>query len=388
MSLRLLSIFGTRPEAVKMAPIIQALSQASGVTSLVCVTAQHRQMLDQVLELFNIHPDVDLNLMQPDQSLASLTAEIFTHLDPVLADLKPDWILVQGDTTTVIASSLAAFYRRIRIGHVEAGLRTNDKWQPFPEEINRRVASVVTDLHFAPTEWSRENLLRENIPSAQVIVTGNPVIDALYAVVKMPPTQAVHELFSHIRLPYTASGPTPPTSLDSPRLVLVTAHRRENFGQPLLNICSALKKLAETYGDAIRIVYPVHLNPNVQEPVYRLLRDVPNIILLPPLDYLPMVHLMKHSTLALTDSGGLQEEAPALGVPVLVMREVTERPEGVQAGTVRLVGTDMDKIVKQACNLLDDPAAYAAMAQAINPYGDGKAAVRITNAILDSPLSR
>jgi UDP-N-acetylglucosamine 2-epimerase (non-hydrolysing) len=388
MTLRVLSIFGTRPEAVKMAPIVQALAQAPEVTSFVCVTAQHRQMLDQVLDLFNIHPDVDLNLMQPDQSLANLTAEIFTHLDPVLSDLKPDWILVQGDTTTVMAASLVAFYHQIRVGHVEAGLRTNDKWQPFPEEINRRVASVVTDLHFAPTKWSRENLLRENIPSEQIIVTGNPVIDALHAVVKMPPTQDVLELFKRIHIPYISSGSVPKTRSGSPRLILVTAHRRENFGDSLKNICSALKRLADNYGDAIRIVYPVHLNPNVQEPVYRLLSEIPNIILLPPLDYLPMVHLMKHASITLTDSGGLQEEAPALGIPVLVMREVTERPEGIQAGTVRLVGTDEEEIFRQTCNLLDDPYAYTAMAQAINPYGDGKAAIRITNAIIHSTSSK
>ena len=382
MTLRVLSIFGTRPEAVKMAPVVQALAHVPGIDSLVCVTAQHRQMLDQVLSLFNIVPMVDLNLMQPDQNLAYLTADIFTHLEPVLADLKPDWILVQGDTTTAMAASLAAYYRHIHVGHVEAGLRTSDKWQPFPEEINRRLTSVVTDLHFAPTNWARQNLLRENIPSEQIIVTGNPVIDALQAVVKMPPTLAVLDLFKRIGIPYQ-SAKSPP---GSPRLILVTAHRRENFGRPLENICSALHKLADSYGDAIRIVYPVHLNPNVQEPVYRLLCDIPNIILLAPLDYLPMVHLMKHASLVLTDSGGLQEEAPALGIPVLVMRAVTERPEGLTAGTVRLVGTDPEQIINQTCRLLDDPQAYAAMAQAINPYGDGKAAMRITHAILNSPI--
>jgi UDP-N-acetylglucosamine 2-epimerase (non-hydrolysing) len=339
-------------------------------------------MLDQVLGLFNILPDVDLNLMQPDQNLASLTAAIFTHLDPVLVDLKPDWILVQGDTTTVMAASLAAYYNHIHVGHVEAGLRTNDKWQPFPEEINRRLASVVTDLHFAPTEWARQNLLRENIPSKQIIVTGNPVIDALHAVVQMPPTPFVYELFKRIDIPFMSSNPTLKQSRGSPRLILVTAHRRENFGQPLQDICSALKQLAKSYGDGIRIVYPVHLNPNVQVPVQRLLGDTPNIILLKPLDYLPMVHLMKHASLVLTDSGGLQEEAPALGIPVLVMRAVTERPEGVEAGTVRLVGTNPLEIVSQARRLLDEPEAYAAMAQAINPYGDGTAAIRIVNAIL------
>ena len=386
MTLRVLSIFGTRPEAVKMAPVVQSLAHTPGVDSLVCVTAQHRQMLDQVLGLFNIVPDVDLDLMQPNQSLANLTADIFTHLDPILADLKPDWILVQGDTTTVMASSLAAFYRHIRVGHVEAGLRTHDKWQPFPEEINRRIASVVTDLHFAPTDWARQNLLRENISSAQIIITGNPVIDALNAVVKMPPTPSVLELFKRMDIHYESSDTNSPTIPGSPRLILVTAHRRENFGEPLTNICMALKELANSYRDEIRIVYPVHLNPNVQAPVYRLLSDTPNIILLAPLDYLPMVHLMKQASLVLTDSGGLQEEAPALGIPVLVMRAVTERPEGVIAGTVRLVGTDTEQILSQSRYLLDDPQAYATMAQAINPYGDGKAATRITNAILNSSI--
>jgi len=384
MTLRILSIFGTRPEAVKMAPVVQALAQTPGITSSVCVTAQHRQMLDQVLNIFNITPDIDLNLMQPNQNLANLTAEIFTHLDPVLVSMKPDWILIQGDTTTVMASSLAAYYHHIRVGHVEAGLRTYDKWQPFPEEINRRLASVVTDLHFAPTEWARQNLLRENIPAHQVVVTGNPVIDALYAVVKLPPTPDVLELFNRLGIAYQSSTTKSAGSQEKPRLVLVTAHRRENFGQPLENICAALDMLARTYGDAIRIVYPVHMNPNVQEPVHRLLGGIPNITLLPPLDYLPMVHLMRHAAIVLTDSGGLQEEAPALGKPVLVMRAVTERPEGMEAGTVRLVGTDTAQIVSQARNLLDDPVAYLSMAQAINPYGDGKAAPRIVQAIVDA----
>ncbi len=382
MSLRVLSIFGTRPEAVKMAPVVQALSHTPGVTSLVCVTAQHRQMLDQVLGLFEIHPEVDLDLMKPDQSLADLTAAIFTHLDPVLARLKPDWILVQGDTTTVMAASIAAFYRRIRIGHVEAGLRTADKWQPFPEEINRRLASVVTDLHFAPTEWARQNLLRENIPSEQIVVTGNPVIDALQSVVKIPPTRHVLALYDRLGLDHRDAN-----SAVAPRLILVTAHRRENFGQPIEAICAALKRLAETYRGSIRIVYPVHLNPNVQGPVHRLLDGVPNVHLLEPLDYLPMVHLMSRSSLVLTDSGGLQEEAPALGIPVLVMRAVTERPEGVSAGTVRLVGTDPGVIFSQACRLLDDPQAYASMAQAINPYGDGRASERIVTALLNASQS-
>ena len=376
--LRILSVFGTRPEAVKMAPVVKQLAQTPDVESRVCVTAQHRQMLDQVLDLFDIQPDYDLDLMRDDQSLADLSASIFTHLDPVLTDFQPDWILAQGDTTTVAITSLLAYYRRVRFGHVEAGLRTRDKWQPFPEEINRRVASVAADLHFAPTEWSRQNLLRENIPAEQIILTGNPVIDALQAVASLPPTPEIIELFTRLGL-----SPLPVGRAGvGPRLLLVTAHRRENFGQPLEDICTALESLAQSYGDALRIVYPVHLNPNVQEPVYRRLSGIANIHLLPPLDYLPMVHFMQRSTLVLTDSGGLQEEAPGLGVPVLVMRQVTERPEGVAAGTVRLVGTDPQRIVAETRRLLDYPQAHAAMAQAINPYGDGHAAPRIVQALL------
>jgi UDP-N-acetylglucosamine 2-epimerase (non-hydrolysing) len=390
VTLRVLSVFGTRPEAVKMAPVVQELARTPNITPLICVTAQHRQMLDQVLSLFNLTPDIDLDLMRPNQSLAELTAAIFTNLDPVLVDVKPDWILVQGDTTTVMAASLAAFYRGIRVGHVEAGLRTADKWQPFPEEINRRVASVAADLHFAPTEWSRQNLLRENIPAGQIIVTGNPVIDALKTVASLPPTSEILDLFTRIGLPPTPGdtiqegSPIPEgrAGVGSPRLLLVTAHRRENFGQPLEDICTALENLAQAYGDALRIIYPVHLNPNVQETVYRRLRSISNIHLLPPLDYLPMVNFMKRAALVLTDSGGLQEEAPGLGVPVLVLRQVTERPEGVEAGTVRLVGTDPQRIVAETRRLLDDPQAHAAMAHAINPYGDGHAAPRIVQALL------
>jgi len=374
--LRVLSIFGTRPEAVKMAPVVQQLKRTPQIESLVCVTAQHREMLDQVLDLFKITPDIDLNLMRADQSLAQLTAAVFTYLDPVLAHLRPDWVLVQGDTTTVMAAALLAYYQRIQVGHVEAGLRTGDKWQPFPEEINRRVAGVVTDLHFAPTQWSRENLLREGVPPERVVVTGNPVIDALQSVAALPPSAEVLALFESLGLP--AQGP-------GPRIVLITAHRRENFGRPLENICAALRQLAECYPET-RFIYPVHLNPNVQEPVYRLLGGIPNFHLLPPLDYLPLVQLIRRSALILTDSGGLQEEAPGLGVPVLVMRQVTERPEGVQAGTVRLVGTDQQVIVSEARRLLDDPVAHAAMAQAVNPYGDGHAAERIVKAILDFRL--
>ena len=358
-----------------MAPVVLQLAKTPGIDSHVVVTAQHRQMLDQVLDIFHITPDFDLDLMQPDQSLAQITAAIFTHLDPVLKSIKPDWILAQGDTTTVMATALLAYYNRIRFGHVEAGLRTGDKWQPFPEELNRMVAGVAADLHFAPTEWSRQNLLRENVPAEKIIVTGNPVIDALQIVANQPATIEIANLLHQLGLKETPEAGDPP-------LLLVTAHRRENFGAPLENICAALKSLADTYADRLRILYPVHLNPNVQEPVYRLLGEVPNTLLTTPLDYLPMVHMMKRARLVLTDSGGLQEEAPGLGVPVLVMREVTERPEGVAAGTVKLVGTDIQRIVQESRRLLDDDQAHAAMARAVNPYGDGHAAERIVKALL------
>jgi UDP-N-acetylglucosamine 2-epimerase (non-hydrolysing) len=374
--MRVLSVFGTRPEAVKMAPVLMELARHPQIESLVCVTAQHREMLDQVLNLFNIQPHVDLDLMQPNQTLSELTAAILTHVDPVLQQLKPNWVLVQGDTTTVMTAALAAYYHRIRVGHVEAGLRSGDKWQPFPEEINRKVAGVVTDLHFAPTDWAKENLLRENVPPERMFVTGNTVIDALQYVADLPPNEEVLDLYRRIGLSLDANQP------DQRRLILVTAHRRENFGAPLEHICRALRQLAEVYGDAVRIVYPVHLNPNVQGTVYPLLGDLPNVVLLPPLDYLPFVHLMKRAALILTDSGGMQEEAPGLGKPVLVLRNVTERPEGVRAGTVRLVGTETGRVVAEARRLLDDPQAYQTMAQAANPYGDGKAAQRIVEILL------
>jgi UDP-N-acetylglucosamine 2-epimerase (non-hydrolysing) len=367
--LKILSVFGTRPEAVKMAPVVRQLAQTPGIDSRVCVTAQHRQMLDQVLALFDIQPDYDLDLMRADQSLAEMSAAIFTHLDPVLTDFQPDWILAQGDTTTVAITSLLAYYRRIRFGHVEAGLRTGDKWQPFPEEINRRVAGVVADLHFAPTDWARQNLLREGVDDSIIKVTGNPVIDALNVVAKQPEPDTVKKLLGKL-------------GIGNQKLILVTAHRRENFGQPLADICEALKQLA-VRGD-VEIVYPVHLNPNVQEPVYRWLGDMAHITLLPPLDYLPLVHLMIHARLVLTDSGGIQEEAPAFGVPALVLREVTERPEGVAAGVLKLVGTATSRIVEEAGRLLDDPSAHAEMARASNPYGDGNAAGRIVETILNN----
>lgn len=369
--LKVLSIFGTRPEAVKMAPVVHALKAHPRFESLVCVTAQHRQMLDQILNLFGIQPDFDLNLMKPNQSLADLTAGIFTGLDPILKQVKPDWILVQGDTTTVMVAALLGYYNRIKVGHVEAGLRTFDKWQPFPEEINRRVAGVVADLNFAPTAWSEQNLLKEGVPAWRIAVTGNTVIDALYAIQQRPAPPEVDWILDSLQV---APG--------GKRLILVTAHRRENFGQPLVDICLALKQLAERYMDDTVFVYPVHLNPNVQEPVYRLLGKVPNIKLLDPLDYLPMVHLMKNARLVLTDSGGIQEEATALGKPTLVLRNVTERPEGVEAGVLKLVGTDVVEIVTQFSKLLDSKDDYDRMAKAKNPFGDGKAAEKIVKALL------
>ena len=368
--LRVLTILGTRPEAVKLAPIIRRLAGAPQVDSTVCVTAQHRQMLDVVLALFDIVPDIDLNLMQPDQSLAELTAAVCLGLDPVFERVQPDWVLIQGDTTTVMAAGLLAYYHRVRLGHVEAGLRTGDKWQPYPEEINRRVAGVLADLHFAPTETARANLLAEGVKPASIHVTGNPVIDALQMIADRP-----HD-FQHAALADLA--------VDR-RLVLLTAHRRESFGQGLADIFEAVKRLADAFADSVEIVYPVHLNPHVQEPAHQLLGECPNVRLIEPLDYLDMVHLMKASHLILTDSGGIQEEAPALGVPVLVLREKTERPEALEAGTARLVGTDPQRIFDEAARLLRNDEAHAAMARAENPFGDGRAAERIVDLLLQQP---
>ena len=365
--LKVLSIFGTRPEAVKMAPVVHQLAKTTGIHSSVCVTAQHREMLDQVLKLFDIETTYDLDLMQPDQSLSGLTAAVFTDLDPILREVEPDWILIQGDTTTVMCAALLGYYHRIRVGHVEAGLRTADKWHPFPEEINRRLASVVADLHFAPTSWAKDNLLNEGVPADQIVVTGNPVIDSLQRVITQP-----HDLSQDV-----LSGVR-----EDQRVILVTAHRRENFGEPLQQIFRALRDIAEQYSDSVVIVYPVHLNPNVYGPAHKMLGNVPNIRLIEPLDYLPMVHLMARAYLVLTDSGGLQEEAPALGSPVLVLRQVTERPEAIEAGTARLVGADTEKIIGQTQLLMNNPAEYKAMAKAVNPYGDGHAAERIVEALL------
>lgn len=368
--MKILSVFGTRPEAIKMAPIVRLLKQTANIDARVCVTAQHRKMLDQALELFDIKPDYDLDLMREGQSLAQISAGIFTYLDPILDESKPDWILAVGDTTTVLTTSLLAFYRKINFGHIEAGLRTHDKWHPFPEETNRRIATVTADLHFAPTDWSKGNLLREGVDPTRVHVTGNPVIDALKFVATQDQPPEIKELIERLQAGRSTSR----------KLILVTAHRRENFCQPIENICHALNELASRHD--VEIVYPVHLNPNVQEPVHRILKGVDRITLLPPLDYLPLVHLMKQAHLILTDSGGLQEEAPTFGIPVLVMRETTERPEGVDAGILKLVGTQAVRIVNAAARLLDDAAAYAVMAKTANPFGDGHAAERIVQALM------
>jgi UDP-N-acetylglucosamine 2-epimerase (non-hydrolysing) len=371
--IKVLSVLGTRPEAVKLAPVIRALQSHPEIESSICITAQHREMLDQVLQVFGIHPDFDLNLMRPDQTLAELTAALFTHLDPVLVEKKPDWVFVQGDTTTVMAAAVNAFYRQIRVGHVEAGLRTFDKWQPFPEEINRRIAGTVADLHFAPTTLNKSNLLKEGVPEEKIVITGNPVIDAVRWISAQPAPDEITTLLRDLEV---GSGKTN-------RLVLITAHRRENFGQPLEQVCTAINHLADEYAGKVRFVYPVHLNPNVQQPVFRMLRQNANITLLPPLDYLPLVHLMRNSPLVLTDSGGIQEEAPGFGIPTLVLRDVTERPEGVDAGVLQLVGTDTDRIIKTVQSLLDDHDAYQKMARAVNPFGDGHAADRIVQSLID-----
>jgi UDP-N-acetylglucosamine 2-epimerase (non-hydrolysing) len=375
--MKILSVFGTRPEAIKMAPVVRLLKEKKNIESRVCVTAQHRQMLDQALELFQIKPDDDLDLMREGQTMAQISAGIFTHLDPLLEEFKPDWVLAVGDTTTVVTTSLLAFYRRIKFGHIEAGLRTHNKWHPFPEEINRRLATVTADLHFAPTNWSKGNLIHEGVDEKQIVVTGNSVIDALQYVAKQTEPKEITELLERLDIRRLETK-----ELRSKRLVLVTAHRRENFGEGMENICHAIKELAQR-GD-VEIVYPVHLNPNVQEPVHRILKNESHITLLPPLDYLPLVHLMKNATLILTDSGGIQEEAPSFGIPVLVLRETTERPEGVEAGTLKLVGTEINRIVEEAKRLLDDPSAYAQMSKASNPYGDGHAAERIVEALSGS----
>ncbi|MBI9049402.1 MAG: UDP-N-acetylglucosamine 2-epimerase (non-hydrolyzing) [Anaerolineaceae bacterium] len=369
--MRVLTIFGTRPEAVKLCPVVQELKRRSSIDSRVCVTAQHREMLDQVLSIFDVTPDIDLNLMRPNQALADITARILLDLNPVLEAEKPDWIIVQGDTTTVMAAALLGYYQKIKVGHVEAGLRTYNRWQPFPEEINRKIAGIVADLHFAPTEHSRQNLLKEGIPDWRIKVTGNPVIDALNQIAKQPMPEKIKKLLSEIGV------------LDGQKkLVAVTAHRRENFGEPLRKICNAIRKLADDYGDQIHLVYPVHLNPNVQETVYPLLKDHPSITLLPPATYDEMIALEKNATMMLTDSGGIQEEVTTFGIPTLVLRHKTERPEGVSAGFLHLVGDDEQLIYDTAVKLLQDKEGLNDLKSLDNPFGDGHASRHIVDALL------
>ncbi len=364
-------IFGTRPEAIKLAPIILALKKDSRFNVEVCVTAQHRSMLDQVLEIFSIVPDVDLNIMKPNQSLAEITSNAIASIDGYLRNSKPDFVLVQGDTTTVLAASLTSFYHKIPVGHVEAGLRTHNKYSPFPEEINRVMTTHIAELHFAPTELSKDNLIRETILKDKIFVTGNTVIDALLIAKEKVKDNlpAIEGLSEEIM-----NGDDP--------FVLITGHRRENFGDGFESMCNAIVDLSIKFPKH-RFIYPVHLNPNVREPVFRLLGNSPNISLIEPLSYLPFVRLMLRSKLILTDSGGIQEEAPIFGIPVLVMRETTERPEGIASGTVKLVGTEKEIIVSTVSNLLLNANAYNAMASSANPYGDGKASMRIIQHLVE-----
>lgn len=372
--MKVLTVFGTRPEAIKMAPLVQALSQDPAFESRLCVTAQHREMLDQVLRLFKLEPDYDLNIMRPEQGLTEITCRILEGMKTVLLDFRPDIVLVHGDTTTTLAASLAAFYQQIPVGHVEAGLRTGDLASPWPEEGNRKLTGHLARLHFTPTTRSRQNLLQENLPDARIIVTGNTVIDALLWVRDRVLDDS--NLNAQLAARYPFLDP-------EKKLVLVTGHRRESFGGGFERICSALAQIARQHPEA-QIVYPVHLNPNVSEPVNRILSGIENIILIEPQEYLPFVWLMNRAWLILTDSGGIQEEAPSLGKPVLVMRDTTERPEAVDAGTVKLVGTDIARIVASVSELLSDDNAWQAMSHAHNPYGDGKACGRILQALKDN----
>lgn len=372
---KILLVFGTRPEAIKMAPLAKAFQKdTEHFETRVCVTAQHRQMLDQVLEVFGITPEYDLNIMAPNQDLYDITAKVLMGLREVLKDFRPDTVLVHGDTTTSMAASLAAFYMQIPVGHVEAGLRTYNMLSPWPEEMNRQVTDRICTYYFAPTEQSKKNLLQENIDEKKIFITGNTVIDALLMAVDI--ISSTPGMEEKIAKEFQEKGYT----VGSREYILVTGHRRENFGEGFLHICKAIKELAALHPD-MDIVYPVHLNPNVQKPVYELLSGVDNVYLISPLDYLPFIYAMQHSTLLLTDSGGVQEEAPSLGKPVLVMRDTTERPEAVEAGTVKLVGTDAEAIVSNVTALLQDKEMYKRMSETHNPYGDGQACERIMVAL-------
>ncbi len=363
--MKVLFVFGTRPEAIKMAPIILEMKKHKEFQIRICITAQHRQMLDQVLSLFGITPDIDLNLMQPNQTLSDLTANVIKKMDEVLAEEKPDVVLIQGDTTTVMAAGLAAFYQKIPVGHVEAGLRSFDIYSPFPEELNRRVVSLFAKYHFAPTQNAVEILKTEGIKDNDIYLVGNTVIDALFYILKTPVPDYVKELLLKI---------------GDKKLILVTAHRRENFGERFISICNGIKKVVERNPN-VAVVYPVHLNPNVREPVFKILDNVERVFLIDPVEYNVLVHLMNASYLVLTDSGGIQEEATFLGKPVIVMREVTERPEAVEAGTARVAGTEKEKIIEEASKLLTDKKTWETMSQKKNPYGDGKASQRIVEVL-------
>ena len=371
MKKKVLVVFGTRPEAIKMAPLVHALHNDERFESKVCVTAQHREMLDQVLQLFEITPDYDLNIMKAGQTLPEITSRILMEITPVLKSFKPSIVLVHGDTATTFAASLAAYYEQIQVGHIEAGLRTGNIYSPWPEEGNRKLTGAITDFHFTPTETSKQNLLRENIDPGKIIITGNTVIDALLDVIKKLETDV--ELKSSLQAQFNFLD-------ENKRLVLITGHRRESFGGGFERICEAIAHMAKEFPE-VEFVYPMHLNPHVREPVSRLLADLHNVCLIEPLEYLPFVYLMNKAYVLLTDSGGIQEEAPSLGKPVLVMRDTTERPEAVEAGTVKLVGTNTGTIVSELTSLLSDEVAYKAMSFAHNPYGDGKACARILNAL-------
>ncbi len=378
---KILLVFGTRPEAIKMAPLVKKLQEMpEAFQTIVCVTGQHREMLDQVLRLFDITPEYDLNIMKPNQDLYDITSRILLGMRDVLKEVQPDIVLVHGDTTTSMAAALAAFYQQIPVGHVEAGLRTGNIYSPWPEEMNRLITGRITTYHFSPTPLARENLLQEHVAEEQIIVTGNTVIDALQMVVgKLREDTA---LASEVANRISEMGYDVARLNGSKRMVLITGHRRENFGEGFLNICHAIKHLAEQYPE-VDFVYPMHLNPNVRKPVLEILGEgAENVFLIEPLDYLPFVYMMQHSTLILTDSGGVQEEAPGLGKPVLVMRDTTERPEAVEAGTVLLVGTNREKIEQGVSQLLDDADMYRRMSEAINPYGDGRACERIVKYLL------
>ena len=373
---KILLVFGTRPEAIKMAPLVKKLQEMpEEFQTIVCVTGQHREMLDQVLRLFDIVPEYDLNIMKPNQDLYDITSRILLGMRDVLKEVQPDIVLVHGDTTTSMAAALAAFYQQIPVGHVEAGLRTGNIYSPWPEEMNRLITGRITTHHFSPTPLAKENLLREHVDEKQIIVTGNTVIDALQMVVKRLAEDK--ELANEVAAKINQMGYDVQRLDGNRRMVLITGHRRENFGEGFLNICHAIKHLAEQYKD-VDFVYPMHLNPNVRKPVLEILGEkAENVFLIEPLDYLPFVYMMQHSTLILTDSGGVQEEAPGLGKPVLVMRDTTERPEAVEAGTVLLVGTNREKIERGVSMLLDDAETYRRMSEAVNPYGDGLACERI-----------